>query len=106
LGLIKKFNKVRNGRAVVLALKTQAKGQSAKLTRKTKAYASISSTTFCSQRHGFNFDNYISSIHLDGHNELLDLDVVSDDGLTAAPLYNTYPDTSCIHSLLSQMIFG
>jgi hypothetical protein len=72
-GFIKEFDKARNGRAAVLALKTQAEGQSAKLTRKTKAYASISSATFRGQRRGFNFDNYIS-IHLDGHNELIDLE--------------------------------
>jgi hypothetical protein len=72
-GFIKEFDKSRDGRGAVLALKSQAEGQSAKLTRKTKAYASISSATFCGQRRGFTFDNHIS-IHQDAHSELLDLE--------------------------------
>ncbi|KAI2501803.1 Reverse transcriptase (RNA-dependent DNA polymerase) [Fragilaria crotonensis] len=38
---IKKFDKAKDGRGAVLALKTQAEGTSAKLTRKQAAYASI-----------------------------------------------------------------
>lgn len=72
-GFIQKFDKTKNGRGAVLALRAQAEGQSAKLTRKAKAYASMSSAVFRGQRRGFTFANYVS-VHQDAHNELLDLE--------------------------------
>ena len=72
-GFIKKFDKTKDGRGAVLALKAQAEGQSAKLTRKAKAYASMTSAAYRGQRRGYTFDNYVS-IHQEAHNELLDLE--------------------------------
>lgn len=43
---VKKFDRAKNGRGAVLALKTQAEGTSAKLTRKQTAYASIASSAY------------------------------------------------------------
>ena len=70
---IKKFDKAKDGRGAVLALKTQAEGTSAKLTRKQAAYASIASSAYLGQRKGFTFANYVT-LHQTAHNELLDLD--------------------------------
>ena len=58
-------------RGAVLALKAQAEGQSAKLTRKAKAYASMTSAAYRGQRRGYTLDNYVS-VHQEAHNELLD----------------------------------
>ena len=70
---IKRFDKKKDGRGAVLALKTQAEGTSAKLTRKQAAYASIASSAYLGPRKGFNFANYVT-LHQTAHNELLDLD--------------------------------
>ena len=70
---IKKFDKKKDGRGAVLALKAQSEGTSAKLTRKQAAYASISSSTYLGPRKGFAFANYVT-LHQTAHNELLDLD--------------------------------
>jgi hypothetical protein len=63
----------KNGRAAMLALRNQAKGNSAKRTRKAKAYGSISGARYRSDRRNFNFAHYVQ-IHQDGHNELLELE--------------------------------
>jgi hypothetical protein len=70
---IKKFNKHKDGRRAVFALKTQAEGTSAKITRKNQAYASIASSAYHGPRKGFTFSNYVT-LHQAAHNELLDLD--------------------------------
>lgn len=70
---IKKFDKGKDGRGAVLALKSQAEGTSAKLTRKQAAYASISSSAYLGPRKGFTFANYVT-LHQTAHNELLDLE--------------------------------
>ena len=70
---VKKFDKSKDGRGAVLALKTQAEGTSAKLTRKQAAYASIASSAYLGPRKGFTFANYVT-LHQAAHNELLDLD--------------------------------
>ena len=70
---IKKFDKSKDGRGAVLALKTQAEGTSAKLTRKQAAYASITSSAYLGPRKGFTFSNYVT-LHQTPHNELLDLE--------------------------------
>jgi len=70
---IRKYDKMKDGRSAILALKAQAEGLLAKLTRKAKAYASLASATYHGERRGFTFDNYIA-IHQEAHNELLDLD--------------------------------
>jgi hypothetical protein len=57
---IKKFDRTKNGRGAVLALKSQAEGTSAKLTRKQTAYASLASSTYLGPRKGFTFANYVS----------------------------------------------
>ena len=58
----------------LLVLKAQAEGQSAKLMRKAKAYASMTSAAYRGQRRGYTFDNYVS-VHQEAHNELFDLEV-------------------------------
>ena len=70
---IKKYDKAKDGRGAVLALKTQAEGTSAKLTRKQSAYASITSSAYLGPRKGFTFASYVT-LHQTAHNELLDLD--------------------------------
>ena len=70
---IKRFDKKKDGRGAVLALKSQAEGTSAKLTRKQTAYASIASSTYLGPRKGFTFASYVT-LHQSAHNELLDLD--------------------------------
>lgn len=70
---IKKYDKAKDGRSAVLALKAQAEGTSAKLTRKQAAYASIASSAYLGPRKGFTFASYVT-LHQSAHNELLDLD--------------------------------
>lgn len=70
---IKKFDRVKNGRGALLALKKQAEGNSAKRTRKATAYASLSNARYRGERRNFAFSNYVQ-IHQDGHNELLELE--------------------------------
>jgi hypothetical protein len=70
---IKKFDRLKDGRAAVLALKSQAEGTSAKLTRKQSAYASIASSAYLGPRKGFTFASYVT-LHQSAHNELLDLE--------------------------------
>ena len=70
---IKRFDKKKDGQGAVLALKAQAEGTSAKLTRKQAAYASIASSAYLGPRKGFSFANYVT-LHQTAHNELMDLD--------------------------------
>lgn len=70
---IKRFDKTKDGRKAVLALKSQAEGTSAKLTRKQSAYASIASSAYLGPRKGFTFSSYVT-LHQSAHNELLDLE--------------------------------
>jgi hypothetical protein len=70
---VKKFDKSKDGRGAVLALKTQAEGTSAKLTRKQGAYAMLASSVYLGPRKGFTFANYVT-LHQGAHNELMDLD--------------------------------
>ena len=72
-GFIKQFDKTKDGRSAVLALKSQAEGLAAKLTRKMKAYSSIKQSVYRGPRRGFTFDSYVS-LHQEAHNELLDLE--------------------------------
>ena len=70
---IKKFDRAKDGRNAGLALKLQAEGTSAKLTRKQAAYASIASSAYLGRRKGFTFASYVT-LHQSAHNELLDLE--------------------------------
>ncbi|KAI2502036.1 hypothetical protein MHU86_12439 [Fragilaria crotonensis] len=70
---VKRFDRAKDGRSAVLALKAQAEGTSAKLTRKQTAYASIASSAYLGPRKGFTFANYVT-LHQAAHNELFDLD--------------------------------
>ena len=70
---IKRFDKAKDGRKAVLALKSQAEGTSAKLTRKQAAYAAIASSAYLGPRKGFTFASYVT-LHQSAHNELLDLE--------------------------------
>jgi hypothetical protein len=70
---VRRFDKQKDGRGAVLALRGQAEGPAAELTRKAKAYASISSAVYRGLRRGFSFANYVT-VHQEAHNELQDLD--------------------------------
>jgi hypothetical protein len=70
---IKKFDRSKNGRGALMALKKQAEGNSAKQTRKARAYASLAQARYRGERRNFEFGNYVQ-IHQDAHNELLDLE--------------------------------
>jgi hypothetical protein len=70
---VKKFDRTKDGRGAILALKTQAEGTAAKIMRKQAAYASITSSGYHGPRKGFTFANYVN-LHQAAHNELLDLD--------------------------------
>jgi hypothetical protein len=70
---IKKFDKKKQERKVLLALKMQAKGTSANISCKAAAYASIASSSYNGPCKGFSFSSYVM-LHQAAHNELLDLD--------------------------------
>jgi hypothetical protein len=70
---VKRFDQMKNSRAALLALRKQAKGNSAKRTHKAKAYGSISGARYRGDHRNFDFAHYIQ-IHQDGHNELLELE--------------------------------
>jgi hypothetical protein len=70
---VRRFDKTKNERAAVLALKAQAEGVSSKLTRKAKAYASIMTAMYHRLRRGYTFAHYVK-LHQEAHNELLDLE--------------------------------
>jgi hypothetical protein len=69
---IKKYDKKEQGRKAVLALKMQAEGTSAKISRKAAVYASITSSSYNKPHKGFTFSSYIT-LHQVAHNKLLDL---------------------------------
>jgi hypothetical protein len=70
---VRQFDKRKDGRAAVLALKAQAEGESVKIMRKAAAYASIASAVFNGNRRGYTFANYVT-VHQEAHNELFDLE--------------------------------
>mgnify|MGYP001328444443 FL=1 len=70
---IKQFDRTKNGREAFLALKNQAEGQSAKLTRKTEAYATLKAATYRGRNGPNTFQHYVE-IFQEAFNELADLD--------------------------------
>ena len=70
---IKKFERSQDGRKAYLALKTQCEGTASKITRKNKAYASVSNAQYTGARKQYKFQDYIN-IHQTAHNEILDCD--------------------------------
>jgi hypothetical protein len=69
---IKSYDRAKNGRAAVLALRRQCKGTSAIQSRKASAYAKIIAARYNSQRKTFTFNNYVEA-HQGTHNTLTDL---------------------------------
>jgi len=69
---IKSYDRTKNGRGAVLALRRQCEGTSAVQTRKASAYAKIASCRYSGQKRAFTFDNYVEA-HQDAHNTLADL---------------------------------
>jgi hypothetical protein len=69
---VRRFDKAKDGRAAVLALRAQAEGPAAEQVRIAKAYASISTAVYRGQRRGFKFSDYVT-LHQEAHNELFDL---------------------------------
>jgi len=69
---IKAFDRQKNGRGAVLALRRQCEGTSAVQSRKAAAYAKIATARFNRQKRTFTFDNYVE-VHQGAHNTLLDL---------------------------------
>jgi len=69
---IKTFDRTKNGRGAVMALRRQCEGTSAIQSRKAAAYAKITSARYSGQKKSFTFDNYVK-IHQGAHNTLADL---------------------------------
>mmetsp|Transcript_680 Transcript_680/g.982 ORF Transcript_680/g.982 Transcript_680/m.982 type:complete len:243 (-) Transcript_680:729-1457(-) len=69
---IKTYDRAKDGRNAILALKRQCEGTSAVQTRKSLAYAKISSARYNGQKRGFTFDTYVQ-IHQSAHNTLAEL---------------------------------
>jgi hypothetical protein len=69
---IKQYDRTKNGRGAILALRRQCEGTSAVQTRKAMAYAKIAAAKYSWQKRQFTFDNYIE-MHQDAHNTLMDL---------------------------------
>ena len=57
---IRTFNQSKNGRAAVLALRLQAEGDAATLTRKECAYNAISATRYSGPMRNFTFSAYVA----------------------------------------------
>jgi hypothetical protein len=70
---IKKYERSQDGRRAYLALKTQCEGTASKITRKNKAYASISNAVYSGSRRQYKFQDFINT-HQTAHNEILDCD--------------------------------
>jgi hypothetical protein len=70
---VRKYDKAKDGRKAVLALKAQAEGLSSTLTHKVKAYSSIASAVYRGPRRGFTFANYVT-VHQEAHNKLFYLE--------------------------------
>jgi hypothetical protein len=70
---VKAFDRTRNGREAVLALKCQCEGTSAIQSRKAAAYAKIASARYNGHKKTFTFDNYVE-MHQNAHNTLSELD--------------------------------
>ena len=69
---IKTYDRVKDGRNAILALNRQCEGTSAVQTRKSLAYAKISSARYNGQKRGFTFDTYVQ-IHQSAHKALAEL---------------------------------
>ena len=69
---IKQYDRTKNGRSAILALRRQCEGTSAIQTRKAMAYAKIAAARYSGQKKQFTFDNYVE-MHQDAHNTLMDL---------------------------------
>jgi len=67
------FNRSRDGRGAYLAVKAQAEGQAALMSRKAKAYASLAAARYTGRTKSFSFDSYIIK-HQKAHNKLLMLE--------------------------------
>ena len=68
---IRLFNRTHDGRAAVMALRLQAEGDAATLTRKESAYNAISLTRYSGPMRNFTFSSYVVK-HSDAHAELLE----------------------------------
>jgi hypothetical protein len=68
---IRSFNATQDGRGAVLALRQQAEGDAATLTRKEQAYNIIQTTRFDGPRRNFTFSNYVEK-HSNAHAELFE----------------------------------
>lgn len=70
---VKRFDRRMDGRSAVLALRKQCEGKTSVKTRKSKAYASIATSSYRGIRKQFTFAQYVA-IHQAAHNELEDCD--------------------------------
>jgi hypothetical protein len=70
---IKSYDRQKDGRSALLALRHQCKGTVAKQTRKTAAYAKIATAKYSGQSKHFTLDQYVQ-IHQSTHNTLTDLE--------------------------------
>jgi hypothetical protein len=90
-----KFDKAKDRHKAVLALKAQAEGLSSTLTRKTKAYASISSALYHGPRRRFTFTDCVS-VHQEAHNELYDCKVAVEDSKKVDDFLNGIQDPGLV----------
>ncbi len=71
-GFIKTYDRRKDGRSAVLALRRQAEGTSATQTRKTSAYAAVSNARYSGQKKAFPFAKYVE-VHQTAYNTLEEL---------------------------------
>jgi hypothetical protein len=70
---IKKYERSQDGRSAYMTLKTQCEGTASRITRKNKAYASISNAVYSGSRKQYKFQDYINT-HQAAHNEVVECD--------------------------------
>ena len=66
---IRKFERTKNGRGAVMALKKQNESLNGITTRKNKAYTALSTLRYDGPKKNWTFDQYVAA-HLRAHNEL------------------------------------
>eukprot|EP00978_Attheya_sp_CCMP212_P021063 scaffold61103_cov38-Attheya_sp.AAC.1 len=114
---VQSFEKARNGRGAILALRAQNEGENSMLIRKQTAYLALSTLQFSGPRKTWSFQNYIEG-HQKAHNELHDCkEPVSDtkkvsdflQGITdptlANGITNVYGDTAKMTSFFACQVY-
>ena len=69
MGIHLAYDRSRNGRSAVTALRMQCEGDASNALRKARAYAKLENALYKGERKKFPFSRYIA-IHQECHNEL------------------------------------